>query len=395
MPLGVLTRRQYDGFRTGSYPVRQQPVKIAFDPPWDLHMIKPAFFPMPASTVFGQREHHDGKALALREESRVMWRGRFNTDAASWEQAAAHVERTARGPISTPAARGSPYAGRFSQGATVVPRALFVVEPDDPGPLGAGRGRQAVRSRRRPLEKMPWRELPSLHGTIERQFIMPLYVGDSILPFRCLEPLQAVIPWDGEQLLHGGNERLGLYPGLAEWWRSAEVNWKGRRSSDRLSLAERLDYRRTLSQQFPTADHRVVYTASGMYLAAAIVSDRRAIIEHKLYWGRTTTLDEARYLTTILNSTTLTMAVRPLQARGEHNPRDFDKYVFQVPIPEYDPQDSAHKLLVKLAERAQQVSAGVSLMPIRFEALRRRVREALIEEGVAVDIDAVVETLLI
>jgi hypothetical protein len=131
-----------------------------------------------------------------------------------------------------------------------------------------------------------------------------------------------------------------------------------------------------------------------MYLAAAIVSNPTAVIEHKLYWGSAVSLDEARFLTAILNSTTLTMAVRPLQARGEHNPRDFDKYVFQLPIPPYDPDDAAHKGLVGRAIRAEQVASSVDLPALRFEAQRRQVREALAEDGVAADIDEIVKTLL-
>ena len=50
-----------------------------------------------------------------------------------------------------------------------------------------------------------------------------------------------------------------------------------------------------------------------------------------------------RYLTAILNSDTLTQLVRPLQARGEHNPRHFDKYIFQLPIPLYDPGNPEHR----------------------------------------------------
>jgi 3-hydroxy-3-methylglutaryl CoA synthase len=76
-------------------------------------------------------------------------------------------------------------------------------------------------------------------------------------------------------------------------------------------------------------------------LAATIVTDHSAIIEHKLYWASATSRDEARYLTAILNSAVLTIAVRPTQARGEHNPRDFDKYIFHLPIPKYDPDDAA------------------------------------------------------
>jgi hypothetical protein len=384
MPWATLSRRQYAGFRTGHYPLPSEPVDVIFEPPWDLHQIKPSFFPLPASVVFGRRAK-DARASALPHIAQ-MWAGRFDTARASRTQAAASIARMVGEPTSNPGREGSPYAREFSQGAIVVPRFLFLVESDVTSPLGVGAGRQAVRSLRSPNEKPPWRHLAPLHGTVERRFILPVYLGESILPFRCLDPAQAVIPWDGEHLLHGEDERLDLHPGLAHWWRSAEAIWAENRSSERLSLLEQLDYRRKLSQQFPAAAYRVVYTKSGMYLAAAVVSDPTAVIDHKLYWGPAADLDEARFLTAILNSTTLTMAVRPLQARGEHNPRDFDKHVFQLPIPLYDADDAAHKWLVELAMRSEQVATSVDLPAMRFEAQRRRIRETLAEDGVAADI---------
>jgi hypothetical protein len=63
-----------------------------------------------------------------------------------------------------------------------------------------------------------------------------------------------------------------------------------------------------------------------MYMAAARISDRSAVIDTTLYWAAVADVDEARFLTAVLNSETLTRLVRPLQARGEHNPRHFDKY---------------------------------------------------------------------
>lgn len=70
--------------------------------------------------------------------------------------------------------------------------------------------------------------------------------------------------------------------------------------------------------------------------------------------------------------------VRPLQARGEHNPRDFDKYIFQVPIPLYQPDNTNHQALVQLAEEAEHLAAAVELSPgTPFQVLRRRVRQAL------------------
>lgn len=392
MPLATLSRGQYAGFRTGHYPIPSELVNVAFDRPWDLHSIKPSFFPVPASVVLGQRENKNVSASPLPDLAE-LWAGSFDTASASRAQAAASISRTIGVP-SPPNQRSSPYASQFSQGATVVPRFLFLVKSDTPSPLGLGAGRQAVQSIRPPNEKRPWKHLPSLHGVVERRFIRPLILGESILPFRCQQPPKAVIPWDDHRLLSGKDERLDLYPGLAQWWRSAEAIWTENRSSERLSLLEQLDYRRKLSQQFPAPDNRVVYTKSGMYLAAAIVSDPTAVIDHMLYWGAAANLDEALFLTAILNSPALTLAVRPLQARGEHNPRHFDKYVFQLPIPLYNPDDTAHRWLVELATRAEQVVGNVVLPTIRFEAQRRRIREALAEDGVGLDIDAIVKTLL-
>jgi hypothetical protein len=51
-------------------------------------------------------------------------------------------------------------------------------------------------------------------------------------------------------------------------------------------------------------------------------------------------------------------------------------------------------LLVELAGRSEQVAASLDLPTVRFETQRRRIREALVEDGVSVDIDAIVKTLL-
>ncbi len=376
MPLAVLTRRQYAGFRTGSYHVELEPVKIRFGRPWDLHRIKPSFFRQSVGVVFGRREGYRTGAASLTQVPE-LWSGRFDTAFASWHQARPCISRlAAEAPL--PATTASPYRAKFFQGATVVPRFLFLVETSEPGPLGTGGGCIAVRSRRTAKENKRYKNLPSQRGMVEEQFIRPLHLGDTIMPFRCLQPLQAVIPWDGTRLIGGDDEDLDLYPGLAAWWRAAERVWVQHRRSPRLTLNQRLDYQRGLSRQFSAAAHRVVYSASGMYLAAAVVSDPAAVIEHKLYTGSVTSLGEARFLTAVLNSTTATLAVRHLQGRGEHNPRDFDKHIFQLPIPLYDAGNATHQQLVTLATRAEHVAAAVNLPEI---------------DGVIAQIDAIAKLL--
>jgi hypothetical protein len=86
---------------------------------------------------------------------------------------------------------------------------------------------------------------------------------------------------------------------------------------------------------------------------------------------------------------------RPLQARGQHNPRDFDTHIFALPFPAYDGTDQMHQDLGSLAARAEEVAAGIDLDPSwQFQKARRVMREALAEEGVGSDIDPAVEELL-
>jgi len=388
MPLAVLSRRQYAGFRTGLWSSAGTVVNANLDQPWDLHGVKPSFFPVPASVIFGRRTAEPGRTAG----GAIAWTGHLPTRNASRDDARPLLRNRAVDQAGVRDA--SPYAPRFSNGATLFPRLLVMVKDQLAGPLGAGAGRRAVRSQRSPNEKKPWKELPDLTGSVERPFVRPVHLGDSILPFRQLPPRLGIIPWDGQRLLHGADERLDLYPGLATWWRQAEQLWETHRTSDKMSLLDRINYQRTLQNQFPAGPHRVVYSKGGMYMAAARVSDPAVVIENTLYWASAADLDEARYLVAVLNSDALLQLVRPLQARGEHNPRHFDKYVFKVPIPLYSPNEPSHRRLAELAERAEDVAAAVQLPAVSFQAQRRRIRETLDLDGVAKEINERVQRLL-
>ena len=84
-----------------------------------------------------------------------------------------------------------------------------------------------------------------------------------------------------------------------------------------------------------------------------------------------------------------------MQSRGEHNPRDFDKLVWRLPIPLFDPADDAHQQLVELAAQAEVLAAATDVTGKRtFQAQRRLIREELERVGIAGAIDALVLRLL-
>jgi hypothetical protein len=119
-----------------------------------------------------------------------------------------------------------------------------------------------------------------------------------------------------------------------------------------------------------------------------------AVIDQQLYWGTADTIDEARYLSAILNAPTVTAEIHKMQPRGKNAPRDIAKYVFRVPIPTYDPNNAGHRELVMLAARAEEIASGITLPPISFKAQRRRIRNALEQDGVTAQIDSIVRTFL-
>jgi hypothetical protein len=392
MPGGTLGLQHYERFRAGQYSSSSEQVTVAFDTPWDLSKIQPHFFQQAVGAVFG---HRTTAAAARRGMGgqREEWSGYFtDTKTARLADALPYIARHI--VDERPVRQTSPYASRFFQGAAVVPQILFLVQDDPTGPIGAGAGRRAVRTYQTPGMHPPWNTTSPIHDVVEEQFIKHLYLGSTLLPFRLLTPGEAVIPWD-DRLVDEGS--LDQYPNLHRWWRKAEDRWREKRSNTGISLIRQLNYNRKLSRQFPVPAYRVVYPKSGIHCAAAILTNEiyeDAVIDQQLYWGRADTIEEARYLSAILNAPTVTTEIHKMQPRGKNAPRDIAKYVFRLPIPTYDPNNSGHRELVMLATRAEEIASGINLPPVSFKTQRRRIRNALEQDGVTAQIDSIVRTFL-
>ncbi|MBV9022745.1 MAG: N-6 DNA methylase [Streptomycetaceae bacterium] len=401
VPNPLLDRPYWSGFRAGHYPDPNETVKVAFSGSWDLRRLRPHFFPRGSAVIFGRRmqaligEAAMGNDPVPLPKTTERWTGKIpgrNTDwslVQKWVTRGKHELKYVGEDLIS-----SPYKDRFWQGATIVPRVLFFVKPQDAGPLGLGGGRTAVRSERSSLEKGKWKELPDQEGVVEKDFIRPVLLGESVLPYRLLAPRKAVLPIESGKLLHGDHPNLDRYPDLANWWRQAEQLWIEHRSSERLTLIERLEFHRGMSTQLPGTPLRVVYGASGMHVTAALVDDPTAVIEHKLYWGTVATREEGMYLCAILNSPALTEVVRPLMSYGKDE-RDIDKAVWQLPIPEFDPFNATHARLAEIGSaQAEHITELVLDESKGFVKLRQVIRSVLADSTMAEELDQLVRLLL-
>lgn len=409
MPRAALTRQQFEGFRSAKYYQQSrrdgrrrsharsstniEPVTVCFTTPWDLDQVRPHPFPVPCCVVLGTRSS-DGTAKAMPLET-AEWRGSLPSRNVGWTVAQAHLAETA-GQVATAGGDfASPYAQHFESGAKLNPQVLVLVQPAPASPLGIPAGYRSVRSI--PSTQDNWREVQPLRGTIEAEFVRFTHLGSTVLPFRVGEPALAVVPWEKsmKRLLHATDDELNRYPRLAEWWTQASALWDQRGTPDLYDLTDRIDYQRKLSRQLPVPAHRVVYTSSGSRLTAARLDDGKSLVTETLYWASTHSILEARYLTAVLNSQTVTDRVAPYQARGQFGTRHFHKAVWYLPIPLFDESKPQHLALAQLGEQAEDVAVAVMLPEgTSNRAARRRIRQALDTNGVAERIEHAVAELL-
>ena len=288
---------------------------------------------------------------------------------------------------------------RFKQGATIVPRRFFFVEREPSGRLGPNPAAPLLRGKVGRLDKRPWSEVEPPRGPVEKEFVRPVLLGESIAPFRILNTPCAVVPVEGRALL---DAKAAVHAGhrlLARWLRDIEAKWAAHCSkradgTQRMTLLQRLDHMRGLSAQLPARGSRIVYTKAGTMLAAAVLEDSQ-IIDHKAYWTSARIVAEGRYLCAILNSETVRVRIAPMQSKGQWGARDFDNLVWELRIPLYNSAIPLHRELAAAAAKAERVAAAIALPEgAHFTRQRRAIRDALAADGIAARIDALVARLL-
>lgn len=392
LPLAALTRGQFEKFRAGCF----GSYNIAWDEAWTMDDSVVPLFPVPSCVVFG-RKRAIGQAmpdtvraysgsLPMRDAPEAIADARLT------------VREGAKAPTEGAFSGGSVYRTVFRNGATLYPRMLALVDRKEVGRIGPDPSAPLVVSHRSSAEKQPWSLLPSIENQVEADFIRPVLLGESILPYRLVWPMEGVIPVDGKGRLDSTSAQLSKrsYDKLASWMKKAESVWDATKAEGtRPTLIEQLDYNGKLSSQFPIAPLRIVYAKAGSQPAACVIRDDRAVIDHKLYWAKPDSEDEAYYLVAILNSETARARAEGYQSRGQFGARDFDKVMFNLPIPRFSAGAALHRAIADQGRAAEAAAEAVELKEgEKFQRARKRVRDGLTELGIAPRIDALVAQLL-
>ena len=375
MPHSALRTGQHLKWRGGNYKRkggRNAPsigLNFQVHESWDLDNVEPDFFPMPASVVFAEYTGMD-KGAPLAPGTVQMWRG-------DWEEDYEGITRNSEALRHDDGKFKSPYAELSNQGPTIVDRRLFFVETVPHTAMLPAANITNIRPRLGSQDNMLYEgQLNLLEGVVSNDHLFDVYLGECIAPYVALDPVKAVLPVhrstmtmplnhdDCEDDKHDACslEISALHSTMQQRWNNAATMFgeahKNRTIKDLYNnlnhlgkLTNQLEYLQTAIDDGETI--RIAYTTSGRP-TATIIRDNHAILDTKLYQTECKSDEEAYYLTTLLNSGTLTTAAEIFMAKGLYGARDFHKHGWKLPIPRYNASDSLHLQLSELGKAAEQ-----------------------------------------
>ncbi len=294
--------------------------------------------------------------------------------------------------------KANPYKKLFRKGADIIPRGFYFVDlnqeepPDFENRIVNVKSAAESRSKAQP----PWTDIV-LKGRIESRFLFRTALARSILPFALLDPSLIVLPLTVEE---DGIRRRSLrtysveelrkegFLNAARWFRSAEEIWAQRRTSrnSNSTAIEYLNWRNKLTDQDIDAPFLVLYNSSAQDANATVVKRQdiglNFIVDHVTYVFTTKRLNEAYYLTAILNSSIPNALMKDFQARGSFGARHVHKKILDVYFPRFEESDETHLNISHLSEVAHKKAnlfletnrPSADLTPGRLGRLRNQLK---------------------
>ncbi|MCE3238737.1 MAG: putative Endonuclease [Gammaproteobacteria bacterium] len=264
----------------------------------------------------------------------------------------------------------NPYKKLFKQGATIVPRNFYFIELNQETPKDWDEDRIlniSTSESVKPDAKKPWKGI-DFNGKIEAKFLFRTALSKSILPFALYKPDLVVLP-----IIIDNKKNIKLYSHVdlmkkgflkaSKWFSDVENIWKIHKTEKNSSMSSEnyLNWQNKITEQNLNADYLVIYNASAKNANATIVKrkdlDLEFIVESKGYVFYTNVIEEAYYLTSILNATAPNEMMKDFQTKGLFGARDVHKKILDIFYPKFDIENKIHMQLAELSRIAHEKAA--------------------------------------
>ncbi|KAF0142722.1 MAG: Endonuclease [Stygiobacter sp.] len=351
---------------------------------WDLDGVSP-LFRIPSSVLFAQKEKDSAKRnLPASGLDGISFSGNIPAHNCNLETAKSaltetntkwyYVKQGSSSAFSVNKIKAQKnvniYKESFKEGATIVPRSFYFVELTQATPVNFIDRIVNVKTAEsiKTDAKEPWKSI-QITGRIESNFLFRTALSKSVLPFALHNPNLVVLPLiitqneqnkkrivlcTADELMNGG------YLNASRWFKSAERFWEQFKTekSKKLTSNGRIDFHKGITAQNLSAKHLVLYNMSGKDAIATAIN--REDLEFELIADYTTfifysdVLNEAYYLTAILNSSIPNLMMKDFQARGLFGARHVSKKILDIYFPKFNEEEETHIRLAELSKAAHK-----------------------------------------
>ena len=300
------------------------------------------------------------------------------------------------------------YYDKFTQGATIVPSTIWKVEIKNDQNLGFNPECPYIKTVKNNSAHIPWKEI-IMEGNIEHEFLFTTIPSKMIIPFSYLDKQLIVLPIllnnnkiemiDSHSQIEIQNKHISKYLEIAE------EHWKNNATerSKKLSIYQRINYQKTLEKQNQVAKFKVLYVAYGTYMTSCVIN---ASLNHNIkinkteleisgvfvdattYYFDASSLDEANYLCSILNSKHLDDLIKPYQPKGDFGAWAIHRIPLRFTIPVFDSKNVHHVELAKIGQNcADRIPNIIKDLKIKsIGKIRNIIRNKLSEQYDQIDI---------
>jgi hypothetical protein len=129
------------------------------------------------------------------------------------------------------------------------------------------------------------------------------------------------------------------------------------KASSKMSIWHNLNYNNKLLKQFENRNNEkdkklVVYNTSGKTIRSAVIDNLNLIVDYTAYYSLLNE-NEAYYITGILNSSYL---IKVLNKAGILSERHITKKPFDLPFPNFDPNNELHNKIAELSKKLHLIA---------------------------------------
>jgi hypothetical protein len=238
------------------------------------------------------------------------------------------------------------YKSLFHKGADLNPRNLIFIKCDN-----KGNSLLSINPDVRIFKKAksPWNKKEFEDEVIESQYVFKIIKSTELVKFYVYDYYQVFLPLSKSDLKfeysHLDKHAKLFYDKINNIYKKYK-----KETTKHQTLMDNLDRWSKLINSRQLSKIKVVYNNSGSFLQSAVVQGDY-LVTGDLSFYATENLEEAFYLSAILNSNLITNQVKIMKSS-----RHIFKLPFDIPIQKYDPNNNIHLKLVELGEKGQTIA---------------------------------------